>query len=464
MKDSSRKFQELRRKHPAFHYRSFDVERKDDRLSITYSFLLEPDIEFFPRISIPLPQAIELEALRPLIFNLGLVEAISYWKSACPPIFKVAAGPLSLEQIAWWQDLFIHGLGEFYFINQLDFTIPDLLTIEAASNNALPPSQVEVLPGDLVMVGGGKDSVVSLELLRESKWPNSEVRNKAALFVNPPRSASESAEIADYPNKIILQRTLDPNLFQLNRMDYLNGHTPFSAFLAFAGVLASATQGVSHVIASNEASASEGNAVFHGLEVNHQYSKSYRFEKCFREYCKLYLHPKIEYLSFLRPLLDLQITRIFANFPQHFSSFRSCNVGQKNDRWCQSCPKCVFVYICLYPFVDRSTMIEIFGADLYSMESSYSHLRGLSGLDPVKPLECVGSREESIVAIHLSGLAHNRRGKELPPILKRILAEIPERSEAQCMQLISTWNKEHFLSEELSTLLQSELTRGALHS
>src|SRR3989339_2119854 len=109
-------FLELRKRHPRLIYDNFDLSEKKGNLQISFSFILEPDIVFSPKVSIPiLGHDINLEEISGLVFNLGLVEALSYWKSACPPEMVVKAGHLTEQQTVWWHDLFIHGLGEFFF-------------------------------------------------------------------------------------------------------------------------------------------------------------------------------------------------------------------------------------------------------------------------------------------------------------------------------------------------------------
>ena len=42
----------------------------------------------------------------------------------------------------------------------------------------------------------------------------------------------------DEDHVIYVKRTLDQNMLELNRQGYLNGHTPFSALVAFSGIMA----------------------------------------------------------------------------------------------------------------------------------------------------------------------------------------------------------------------------------
>lgn len=404
----------MRVKHTRLTYESFEAVQSEGRLTLRFLFHLEPGISFRPSLEIPLLKPVDPSVVHRFAFHLGLVEAISYWKAACPPELLVEAGALTEDQVVWWKDLFLHGLGEFFYKNTIDFTKKDFLTI--ASSGPQLPSAAPPDPAsrDLVLVGGGKDSAVTLELLKKSGRPT------RPLVLNPTRAALDTIKIAGKEDPIIVRRRIDPTLLALNHKGYLNGHTPFSTYLAFLGLFVAVLYGYEHVIVGNESSANEGNVMFHGIMVNHQYSKSYRFEKLFREYVQKYLTKKHNYFSFLRPLNELQISKIFSQYPQYFSSFRSCNVGSKTDTWCGACAKCAFVYLSLAPFISRQELVKIFGSDLFTKPEIMKFIDDMT--KGKKPFECVGTREE--VRLALAGETN-----------------------------FSFWNPEHFVPEEYLKLL-----------
>ena len=450
------KLDELREKHPRLIYRSYSIQPQDTTLDIAFDFLLEPDIVFRPTATLPLREPLDLETIENFVFHLGLVELISYWKAACPPEIAILPGQLSTEQLAWWHDLFIHGLGEFFFQNKLDFTPANFLTLKPAKIEPTVPTKTLLKDtGNLILVGGGKDSVVTLEVLKQSS------RRKGTFVLNPIRAALDSIRIAGYDPPLTVRRTIDPTLIALNKAGYLNGHTPFSAYLAFLGVLVGALHGYDNIIASNESSANEQNTIFHQLKINHQYSKSFRFEQRFRDYCQQYLTEEVKYFSFLRPLFDFQISGIFANCTDQHLSFRSCNVHQKKDSWCKQCPKCAFVYLMLFPFLSYEQMLNIFDEDLYWKPEIESHLKGLTGIGAHKPFECVGTIEESQAAISLSIEKYKAMGKLVPPILSWVAEKTGFDGQLEAKALVSQvmeqWGEENFLSLEQCNLLKQAL-------
>lgn len=454
-----KKIEVLRKKHPRFIYDSFQAKQQKDKLHIRFHFLLEPNVNFTPEIVVPVNSSLDQKELENFAFHLGLIEMISYWKAACPPELKVEAGWLSDEQITWWHDLFIHGMGEFFYHNQIDFTRPDFLQIVSSSRQKFfaPTLKSNNNSGDLILVGGGKDSSVTMELLK--KMPG----RKGCLILNPIKAALKTFKAAGYPGPLVVERTIDPGLLQLNAEGYLNGHTPFSAYLAFLGVFMATLHGYKNVIVSNDHSADQGNVAFHGLEINHQYSKSFRFEKLFREYAKSYLAPAVNYFSFLRPLYEIQITQLFAAYPQYHSVFRSCNVGQKENRWCGRCAKCAFAYLSLSPFLSFEEMRGIFGEDYYLKPEMRPLMRALTGLEKNKPFECVGTREESILVVALAIRKYRKEGNKVPPLLFSLEKELG-LVDAKTVRLLEDkfrkeWNIKHFLPEEYVKLLKGALTK-----
>src|SRR5260370_37083242 len=273
--------EELRRKHPRFIYESFALERAADCLRVSFRFRLEPDIVFTPDLVIESIGRSAIDSLPPaalerFAFHLGLIEMMSYWKAAAPREVAIEAGALNEWQIRWWKELWLRGMGEFFYVNQIDFRSPDYLKISARSPAAGEAGQFRdghrLARRSLVMVSGGKDSALALHELSAA----GEEFN--CLLLNPPPSAMEVAAIAGCTDPIIVRRTLDPRLLELNRVGYLNGHTPFSALLAILGLPCAALCEYDRVVVSNERSSDEGNVHFLGAEINHQYSKTLAFE------------------------------------------------------------------------------------------------------------------------------------------------------------------------------------------
>jgi hypothetical protein len=262
----------------------------------------------------------------------------------------------------------------------------------------------------LLTIGGGRDSALAAGVLRDAG------HGFTCMMLNPSSAARRIAGHVTTSDPVVIHRAICPELLELNQRAFLNGHTPFSAYLAFLGAACLLVYGYSNVIVANERSSDEANVLYRGAEINHQYSKSFRFERLFDEYLATYLVTTGRYFSFVRPLYELQIGKLFAGFPAFFDLFKSCN-RNRSDSWCGQCPKCVSVFLTMYPFVPRSALVKIFGGDLFRREETIPILRELAGFE-VKPFECVATTAEVLAALALSIGKARASGEPLPPVLE----------------------------------------------
>lgn len=371
---------------------------ENDEFFASFDFVIKPyaetaEIEFHPCFRIPARPFYHWDSIpKPLLDNLvlhiGMIELISYWKITCPK--KVVIKPFALdeEQIRWWKKLYFNGLGEFFYVNGITTNINDFMTITSTSSFRAQRSEVEksfvLTEQTLIPVGGGKDSVVTLELLK-NRIP------AIPLIINPRGATNECVAAAGFTEEqtAIVKRTLDPTMLKMNSEGYLNGHTPFSALLAFYTILIGFATKSRYIALSNESSANEPTVP--DTEINHQYSKSVAFENDFRHYVAKYIDADIQYFSFLRPLNELQIAKLFSRAKEYRKVFKSCNAGSKTDSWCGKCPKCLFTWLALSPFISRKDLTDIFGKDLLTDNNLRPILDQLDGSVEVKPFECVGT-------------------------------------------------------------------------
>jgi len=400
MSGNYKKYQTFRTEFPVFTYESFSVVRSEKKITLEFLFVVNEQVKFRPKLSIPERSFYSIDALSDeqiniLAFHIGMIELVSYWKATCSPTVVIKPFALSSEQIDWWKKLYFQGLGEFFYVNEIATNVADFMTIEAVADVVLSKQQFNLDEKTIVPIGGGKDSVVTLELLRKSMV---EIR---PMIINPRGATLNCAKIAGFERDEIIEvnRTICPQLLEVNALGFLNGHTPFSAMLAFVSLLTSAITGMKHIALSNESSANEATVL--GTNVNHQYSKSLEFETDFRDYVKKFISDDFDYYSFLRSYDELKIAEYFSGFPQYHRVFRSCNVGSKKDTWCCSCAKCLFVYIILSPFINPKELIHIFGEDLLDDKNLQPEFDQLIGVGKTKPFECVGTIDEVNTALNL---------------------------------------------------------------
>ena len=454
MQDSgNRKFIQLRNDYPLFIFEGFDYYFLNNRIEASFHFILDKKTHFKPSVTFKIAaneiyDNLSEDLIKNLIFNIGMTEMISYWKAACSPNILIKPYKLDEKKAEFWKKLFYLGLGEFFHTNGIKVLQDKLLNFSYANNAPSLPSNiaVELNNSNIIPIGGGKDSAVSIELLRKVNNIN------IALVVNQRGATKQVLKAGGFKEQDIFEidRRLDPMIIKLNDEGFLNGHTPFSALLAFISSFGALLKGVSNVVLSNESSANEASVP--GTKINHQYSKSYEFEKDFRDYFHQNISPSINYYSLLRPLNELQIGALFSKYEKYHKVFKSCNAGSKKDIWCCKCSKCLFTYIILSPFLKQSKMIEIFGEDLFNNESLIEYFDQLCGFADEKPFECVGTIDEVNAA--LKHVTQNYE-EDLPLLLQRYAAK-SNVSIDNIKILLSEFNNEHFLTRNLTNILKSE--------
>lgn len=415
------KFEILRERHPSFTYKSYSIEDLGDRLRLSFEFSLENGSVFTPKTEILKSEFTNANdfnspAGQRMVFSLGMVELVSYWKCACPPVVYIDCGHLDDWDIRWWKRLYFNGLGEFFYINGISADEDSFMSIKCRQEaKEYPTFEYHSNGGNLIPVGGGKDSAVTAELLRNHR------ENNLFITVNDQKARTDTVLTAGYGENRIIKtyRTIDRELLTLNSKGYLNGHTPFSAIVAFLSLYCAYLAGAENIILSNESSANDVNVK--GTAVNHQYSKSFAFEEDFTEYVEKNIMNEIRYFSMLRPFNELQIAKYFAKNPKYLSVFRSCNKGSRENRWCGECAKCLFVFSMLAPFTDYDSLVEVFGGDLLNNGELTEDFDGLVGISGIKPFECVGTEGEICLALSLLAGKLQKEGRELPFLVKRFL-------------------------------------------
>ena len=429
------KFDALRQEFSTFTFEQQSVKREGGALRLAFDFNLNDRYHFRPTLEIAARpfldwESIPSEQLETLAFQIGMTELVSYWKIACPKKVVVKPFALTESQKAFWKKLYYNGLGEFMYLNGISVTEKDMMEIESVGDRNFAKIEQPLEERVLIPIGGGKDSVVTLECLR-NEMP------VIPMIVNPRGATLNCVKTAEYKEDefIVINRTLDPTMLRLNAEGYLNGHTPFSALLAFISILSAFGSHSKYIALSNENSANESTVP--GTNINHQYSKSIEFERDFRNYVAAHVNKEVQYFSFLRPLSELQIAKLFSEFDAYHPVFRSCNAGSKTNSWCGHCPKCLFTWIILSPFISHDKLVAIFGKDLMADTSLQPILEELNGTAAVKPFECVGTVEEV-----------------------RACLEAVKGDESQVDEILRRFNTKHFLPEKFEQILKIALHNG----
>ena len=370
---------------------------------------------------------------------LHLIAGVSYYKAAVPLEIRIDGYGIDAATAALLETIYLNGLGEFAYRNGLDLhgKIRFPVQVGAGVGAETPPTKATAAATlglrqqALVAIGGGKDSLVSIEALRSAG-----VDQTVTWIGNSQLIAACAARTG--LATLNLGRALAPGLFELNRQGAWNGHIPVTAINSAILVLAALLQDADQVVFSNERSASYGSMIPGTGEVNHQWSKGWQFEQAFGGHVRSHVAADLHYYSLLRPLSELAVARQFAKTDRYDAHFSSCNrnfhiLGERPvNRWCGVCPKCHFVFLALAPFMPKPRLVGIFGRNLLDDAGQAGGFDALLEFQDHKPFECVGEGQESRAA--MASLAARPEWKE-DVLVARFLREIQPQLDAAALQV-----------------------------
>jgi len=392
---------------------SFEFDRyelADDKRTLRFLYRIkldsEPPIELTEQLILPVDISLADPVISKLADSLHIGLGISYYKTFLPLRFEVK-NQLSAGQADFWNNVYLNGLAEFLYSNKLD---PDRLAKFSGSSPDNPDTKTSYGSEVILALGGGKDSVVAGELLKTLDIP-------LTTFVlgTGPHQGQTATIAKDMGLELLgVERVLDHQILELNkRDDTYNGHVPISMAFALVGLLLCAATDKRYLVVGNEASASIPNTEWHGLSINHQWSKSLDFEKALQDFVQQTISPALWYFSAIRPLSSVAIAKLFAQYPMYLADFTSCNrvflidpSKRPNGRWCGECAKCLSSFIILAPWLEEAKLIEIFSKNMLDDTDQRNLFLALTGLEGHKPLDCVGTETEMNLSLNLINRQH----------------------------------------------------------
>ena len=388
-----------------FEFTSYKLDLKKSKVVLRYKieFSNSPDLDFKEEIIFPKPfklKNIPKELLEEALLGLHIISGISYYKIYCPKKIRLLKS-ISKSQAEFWNAVYQKGLGEFFYRNNIN--LKNLIKFPFDAEKKAVSQRLVRKNRSLVGIGGGKDSIVSVELLKKQK----EIITALTIETQKMDPIAERVIEKMGIEALRIERHMDDKIFGTFPEAY-NGHVPISAIFAFLGYFSALMYDYSSVIVSNEFSSNFGNVNYNGEEVNHQWSKSIEFEELFQKYTKENICPDVTYFSLLRPFYEIRIVEMFSEHKKYFSTFSSCNRNFRIHKerpktlWCGECPKCIFVWTLLSAFLSREELIKIFNKNLYNDEKLLPLFMDILGYGKMKPFDCVGTFDESRAALFLA--------------------------------------------------------------
>jgi hypothetical protein len=400
-------------KYQSFVFKRYEFDKQQKTLRLYYGF--DDTLEFRETYTFNFDfTSYDPAALTRANELLFFMAGVSYYKAYPTARIIVKAGEIDNSLAGFLGKTYQNGLREFFFVNKLDPLTP---VVFPATVEALKPLDSGNQSGQLIGLGGGKDSLMSVEVLHGQP-------HTATWSLNHRSQLEPLVERIDLPHYWV-ERELDTQLYELNKSDALNGHVPISAVFSCVGLIVSILGGFRDMIVSNESSASEPTMRQQGTAINHQYSKSLEYEQDFQACLSRLFGSSQRYYSLLRPLSELHIAELFAGpgFDKYKDVFSSCNRAYTRDQqhmsWCGECSKCAFVFLILTPFLKKEQVTALWrGKNLLldpALETTYRRLLGIEG---DKPFDCVGEIKEARTAMRLA--------QKIYPELDKYVFDIPD--------------------------------------
>jgi hypothetical protein len=440
----------------AFRFVRCDFDAATGVAQLVYAFDDGP--EMIETVTVPgAPFALDharAQAAERALRLLHLIAGVSYYKAAVPEEIRIDSYAIDADTAALIELIYVNGLGEFAYRNGLN--LHGRIKFPVAQSQGAQAPALGLAHHALVAIGGGKDSLVSIETLRALGV------EQTVTWIGGSQLIRACAERTGLPT-LNLGRALAPQLFDYNREGAWNGHIPVtvlnSAIMVFAAVLLGADQ----VVFSNERSASYGSLIEGTGEVNHQWSKGWACEQAFGEYVQREVAADLHYYSLLRPLSELAVARQFARTDRYDAHFSSCNrnfhiLGERPaSRWCGVCPKCHFVFLALAPFMPKPRLMGIFGRNLLDDLAQIPGFDALLEYQNHKPFECVGEGRESRAA--MAALAERPEWRE-DALVDRFAHEIRPQIDATELRIepLLVIDDEHRIPSALWERLRAQFT------
>lgn len=432
-----------------------DYQLADDQQTVLFNYEIEHNGQNYNlqetiKFPSPLPDNNLIKAsLKALHLALG----VSYYK-----IFVSISiqHPYTMDQdeADFWNQVFTGGLGEFMYVNKLNkdrlakFT-PQSGIDTFATTDWNPEKRA------LLGIGGGKDSIVAGELLKQANI------GMDGFVLATGEQLGQTKSVADTMGISLnsVERNLDKKLLELQELpDAYKGHVPISLIFGLIGSVLAISNNASYVVVANESSASIPRVEWQGDMVNHQWSKSFFFETMLQKYLHSYISPELTYFSAIRPLSSIAIAKLFANMSQYFEVFTSDNSifrinkdNRPDGRWSLGSPKSLSSFILLAPWTTEEDLQRTFGRNFLDESSLEKLFFELIGLEGHQPLDCVGTEEELILSLNLA----YSQGKFIESsLVKSALAKGAIQDKDWNLELsnLSAPSNDHAIPEELSSL------------
>ncbi|AFZ24700.1 hypothetical protein Cylst_2487 [Cylindrospermum stagnale PCC 7417] len=314
----------------------------------------------------------------------------------------------------------------WYENNVSDYQQPEIIYSQVSLEKSNPFPILGDNSTILAGCGGGKDSILAMKMLQEVDIPfasmqySHSVYGKADIQHNLISGVLEHVKPVKNHKISIYDDFIDFPFLQLYFPENSGITVPETPVSIFESLFIMLDGGYHYLSLAHEKSANTGNLFWEelGLEVNHQWGKSFVAEQILDQFIRENLLSNFQYFSLLQPIYDFRIFKNFSKYPEVLPKIHSCNIQKP---WCKKCPKCAYVWVGLMAFFQPDIVDAVFEVNLFNDEDLLTTFRQMVGLTKHTPFECIGEIDESRLMIKkclekgLSGKALDMFAQEILP-------------------------------------------------
>lgn len=352
-----------------------------------------------------------------ILINLGLSIIFTEAQNVDCDQVVIRTANLNNDQINFWRDFMINIAGQKFFLEKRKFSkLPKKII---TSGPRFSKKRFSVKDKLILGLGGGKESLTTEAIFLKSGLDFDEIMVGNSNFFK-----KRNKKIKHFTK---LGKKVFEVLSAVQKDDIFYSRTPMAVPIVFRLILISLLfcykYGYKYVVMATERSSNYGNVLWDSIMVNHQYDKSSVFLKKVNNYIHNYITPSVDYFSSFEGLYEYKIAQIFSKFPEYLEYLISCNLATIKKPWCLNCPKCAFTYLLLCAFFDKEKINQVVSTDLFDRLDLFKPLM-VPG--EIKPFECVGTKEETWLALSRC-YKKGYQGKVLDYFIKSIYPKIKKK-------------------------------------
>jgi len=390
-----------------------------------------------------------------------LIKAFEYSQHFLLQSIIVHDSTLNSDEEMFWQNYYDAYSLELYYSQQIPLEYLTRLIFKKRNTKQIQnfvASKKNYQASDILLgVGGGKDAIYAFETLERSGFSTDLLFTFHNTSNRQQRGLLAEFMAHKYHRKVFsVERIENPSekidfMIKRQKEKGIRPSAPAASSNAVRMAIVALKFGYSNIVTANEKSADFGNTMYCGKLVNHQYSKSLEFEKTFNHLLSNLFNREISYFSLLKPLYEIRIAQGFSKLDEYFPLFVSCN--SSNSQWCHSCSKCAFVYSILSGFLIPKKINQIFQSNLFNEPNLIQNFQELMGITGIKPLECVGEKEEVWLSMALA-LELGHTGVVLDIFKKEVLPNISITDLRNTYLSVYNQSDSHLIPEKIMKNLQ----------